>query len=160
MNTQRLEGQWHSFLHGVFMKKLLSLLLFTMYMPHATYAMEDKKQQVEYKTQYVKRLGIWGPLGTISAHDETGKEIGFINFSNCWIYSLSVHADMQKKGIGTALFRKAIEEMSECEKVSWNAYKSAIGFYAQQGAAFDTEDSNSINLRKMSINPQKHNNNK
>jgi hypothetical protein len=69
------------------------------------------------------------------------KRVGEIKYSvpRCWIESLEIAKESQKKGIGSQLFTRAINEMSSCEDIRWTSYLSSIDFYRKQGAQIDTQ---------------------
>lgn len=71
---------------------------------------------------------------TIIAQDSQEQEVGRITFSDCWINRLYVNHALQKQGIGSKLFHKAVKQMNSCDVVRWNSYLSALPFYHKQGA--------------------------
>lgn len=68
-----------------------------------------------------------------------GQEIGNISYwsSTCYIHTLGVVDKSQRKGIGSQLFKLAINDMNDCEDVKWHARLPSIDFYFKQGAHID-----------------------
>lgn len=67
------------------------------------------------------------------------KKIGVINFSpsRCWIDTLAIDSEHQKKGIGSKLFKSAVNQMKDCEDIRWWATQDSVPFYRKRGAQKD-----------------------
>jgi GNAT superfamily N-acetyltransferase len=70
-----------------------------------------------------------------------GQKIGEISYWSpaCYIHTLSVDDKLQRKGIGSQLFKLAINDMDDCENVKWHARLPSIDFYFKQGAHIDPD---------------------
>jgi GNAT superfamily N-acetyltransferase len=68
-----------------------------------------------------------------------GKRIGDISYSptKCWINRLEVDPEQRKKGVGSKLFKSAVDQMKDCEEIRWWATPSSVPFYRKQGAQRD-----------------------
>jgi|GEM_PF-6120442 len=67
------------------------------------------------------------------------KTIGEITYSpsKCWINHLGVDLEQRKRGLGSKLFKSAVNEMKDCEKIRWWATPNSVPFYRKQGAQKD-----------------------
>lgn len=76
----------------------------------------------------------------ISAMNDN-KDVGRISYStpDCLICSLYVDKEFRKKGIGSQLFKRAINEMKRCENIGWSAQLNSIDFYFKQGAQINAD---------------------
>lgn len=119
------------------MKKLLILLIVIFHISCTASAMLYKKKDAD---------------SAITVYDGKGKEVGYIRYGHCYISGLFVDSSERKKGIGSELFHRAIWEMRDCDKVSWQSYEPAIGFYLKQGAQIE-ESSCVADPYRMSITP-------
>ncbi|MGB8467399.1 MAG: GNAT family N-acetyltransferase [Candidatus Babeliales bacterium] len=126
------------------MKKLL---LFSFFIASfATYAMNysfDSEQR-------------YGPaMRILVVYTEDGQKIGQIVYSKVEgeIADITIVDGMRKKGIGTELFRRAVEDMKEHSEVSWYATSNAVGFYTKLGAQIDKHSP--FGGAHMSIDPKK-----
>ena len=80
-----------------------------------------------------------------------GQEIGEITYlpSRCWIGDLNVTEKFQKKGIGSKLFKSAVNQMNDCESIRWWASPNSVNFYQKQGARIDHHSQNSNHCLEM-----------
>jgi putative acetyltransferase len=69
------------------------------------------------------------------AIDENDKPIGFCGYRGYEITALFVTPEHQRKGVATALYHKAIDEMlkGRPEKIILTSSHAAVGFYEKQG---------------------------
>jgi GNAT superfamily N-acetyltransferase len=95
----------------------------------------------------------------IRAFDEQNnkEEVGYIRYAmnamgervyNCEIERLNIIQNYQKKGIGSSLFKQAVQDMHErgAAEVSWYSTMTAIPFYQKQGAQLVPGTTNSMKL--------------
>lgn len=95
---------------------------------------ESAKPEQDIKIEKNENYRVYGTQELLAkAHD---KKIGVITFSpsRCWIDTLGVDPEHQKKGIGSKLFKSAVDQMKNCEDIGWWATPDSVPFYRKQGA--------------------------
>lgn len=79
----------------------------------------------------------------IEAINERGQSIGRIVYEkkSCYLSRLQVVSKMQRRGIGTQLFIRAMRDMqSSCELVNFRSTHESVGFYLRLGARVTIPD--------------------
>lgn len=77
----------------------------------------------------------------IVAIDNTNHEfVGDISYNVplCSIKYVWVVEKMRNKGIGSNLFRQAVNDMSDCEHIKWTVNPTTVDFCLKQGAKIDS----------------------
>ncbi len=80
----------------------------------------------------------------------------YYNIPYCYISLLDVEKQWQKRGIGSQLFKLVVEEMRDCEDITWKANLSSIDFYFKQGAHIDPNASVSFVAEEKTRTPYKN----
>lgn len=90
---------------------------------------------------------------TIEENDNAWKERGYSLYdeSNCKINQIWINEYCRNQGFGTQLFNKTLENMSMCQKVTWETRKENIHLCEKLGAVVKEKKEN-FPLTVMEIN--------